>query len=44
VTRVDENELRMLMERYNLTPLAAPIAGNVFKVTPKLSAVPQARP
>jgi hypothetical protein len=44
VTRVDENELRMLMERYNLTPLASPIAGNVFKVTPKLSAVPQARP
>jgi transmembrane protein TMEM260 (protein O-mannosyltransferase) len=42
VTRVDQNELVMLMERYNLTPLASPVAGNVYRVTPRVSAAPAA--
>jgi len=44
VTRVDQNELVQLFDRYNLTPLASPVAGNVFKVTPKVSAAPRAQP
>jgi len=44
VTRVDQNELIQLFDRYNLTPLASPIAGNVFKVTPKVSDAPRAQP
>jgi transmembrane protein TMEM260 (protein O-mannosyltransferase) len=42
VTRIDQNELVMLMERYNLTPLASPVAGNVYRVTPRVSAAPAA--
>jgi Protein O-mannosyl-transferase TMEM260-like len=38
VIRIDQNEMAMLRERYNLTPLANPRAGNVFKVTPRVSA------
>jgi hypothetical protein len=44
VTRVDQNELVQLFDRYNLTPLASPVAGNVFRVTPKVSAAPQDQP
>jgi hypothetical protein len=42
--RVDPAELRTLMARYNLTPLASPIARNVYRVTSKVSALPQALP
>jgi transmembrane protein TMEM260 (protein O-mannosyltransferase) len=38
VIRIDQNEMAMLQDRYNLTPLT-PGAGNVFKVTPRQSAV-----
>ncbi|HEX7222648.1 MAG TPA: DUF2723 domain-containing protein [Candidatus Limnocylindrales bacterium] len=34
VIRIDQNELRLLRERYNLTPLASPIARNVLRVQP----------
>lgn len=34
VIRIDQNELRLLRERYNLTPLASPIAQNVLRVRP----------
>ncbi|HET9345451.1 MAG TPA: DUF2723 domain-containing protein [Candidatus Limnocylindrales bacterium] len=37
VIRIDQNELAMLRDRYNLTPLANPRAGNVLKVTPRVS-------
>jgi hypothetical protein len=37
--RSDPNEMRLLMERYNLTRLASPRAGNVYRVTPR-AAVP----
>jgi hypothetical protein len=43
--RIDQNELIDLMDRYNLTPLAAPVARNVYRVTPRVSAAPgSARP
>jgi 4-amino-4-deoxy-L-arabinose transferase-like glycosyltransferase len=42
VTRIDQNELVMLMKRYNLTPLASPVAGNVYRVMPRISAAPPA--
>jgi hypothetical protein len=42
VIRIDENELAMLMSRYNLTPLPG-IAGNVYRVTPRLSVGAPAR-
>ena len=32
--RIDQNEMRLLRERYNVTPLASPRAGNVFRITP----------
>ena len=35
VIRIDQNEMRTLMDRYNLTPLASPRAGNVFRVAPR---------
>ena len=38
VIRIDQNEMALLRERYNLTPLANPRAGNVFRVTPRVSA------
>jgi 4-amino-4-deoxy-L-arabinose transferase-like glycosyltransferase len=44
VIRIDQNELVRLMERYNLTPLANPSAGNVYRVTPRVSAAPPAGP
>ncbi len=34
VIRIDQNELAMLRRRYNLTPLASPIAQNVLRVRP----------
>ena len=37
VIRIDENELATLRDRYNLTPLSNPIAGNVLRVTPRVS-------
>jgi Protein O-mannosyl-transferase TMEM260-like len=42
--RIDQNEMQLLMDRYNLTPLASPVAGNVFRVTPRVSAAPQDLP
>jgi hypothetical protein len=42
--RIDQNEIQLLMDRYNLTPLASPVAGNVFRVTPRVSAAPQDLP
>jgi hypothetical protein len=42
--RIDQNEMRTLMERYNVTPLASPIAGNVYRITPRVSAASPARP
>ena len=42
--RIDPNEMRTLIERYNVTPLASPIAGNVYRITPRVSAAPPARP
>lgn len=42
--RTDPNEMKTLMERYNLTPLASPAAGNVYRVTPRVSAGSPARP
>jgi hypothetical protein len=42
--RIDPNEIRTLMERYNMTPLASPIAGNVYRITPRVSAAAPARP
>ena len=43
VIRIDQNEMAMLREHYNLTPLT-PRAGNVFKVTPRQSAFAAAAP
>jgi 4-amino-4-deoxy-L-arabinose transferase-like glycosyltransferase len=37
VIRSDQNEMALLQSRYNLTPLASPRAGNVFRVTPRVS-------
>jgi 4-amino-4-deoxy-L-arabinose transferase-like glycosyltransferase len=37
VIRSDQSELAMLRDRYNLTPLANPRAGNVFRVSPRVS-------
>ncbi|HEX5014035.1 MAG TPA: DUF2723 domain-containing protein [Candidatus Limnocylindrales bacterium] len=37
VIRIDENELKALRDRYNLTPLSNPVAGNVLRVTPRVS-------
>jgi 4-amino-4-deoxy-L-arabinose transferase-like glycosyltransferase len=42
--RIDQNEMRTLLRRYNMTPLAAPIAGNVYRVTPKVSTSPTTLP
>jgi 4-amino-4-deoxy-L-arabinose transferase-like glycosyltransferase len=44
VIRIDQNELAMLMGRYNLTPLASPVAGNVYRVTQRVSAAPPSGP
>jgi 4-amino-4-deoxy-L-arabinose transferase-like glycosyltransferase len=38
VIRIDQNEMALLRDRYNITPLASPRAGNVYKVTPRVSA------
>jgi hypothetical protein len=38
VIRIDPNEMAMLRDRYNITPLASARAGNVYKVTPRVSA------
>ena len=35
--RIDPNEIRALQERYNVTPLASPIANNVLRITPRVS-------
>ena len=44
VIRIDQNELVHCSDRYNLTPLASPVAGNVYKVTPSVSAAPPDQP
>ena len=40
VIRIDQNEMALLRDRYNLTPLATPRAGNVYRVTPRVSSAP----
>ena len=41
--RIDQHELIALMDRYNLTPLADPLARNVYRVTQRVSSVEAVR-
>jgi 4-amino-4-deoxy-L-arabinose transferase-like glycosyltransferase len=42
--RIDQNEMRTLRERYNVTPLASPIAGNVYRITPRVTSTASMAP